>query len=276
MLKRIFSFTIFFFLIFSFFSISKSFANECTFGYSYFIPAENKAVLPCININDVCYYAEIRVTPDGEIVLEDIINTGIEVPYLDYESDILSYYDASLGKLFIPEMRIGGPFGIDDGPFEVVLIPYVEDEQIKFEVDRINYTMASNICEGTSMKAVMITIVMEDGYTLPYCLEFMGPKSFKDYWVNHFKEAGTNTSFLEVIELDSCPKAVYSCLYYIDDTDPNNYGLMYLYWYDSTTVLQINGLCTAMAQSGAGAGPQIFNEQVVGHLLNLGGLGVGF
>ena len=268
MLKKIFPFLMFFFLIFSFLLVISSMAKECTFGYTYLKPSENKVVLPCIDVEGICWYGEIRITPDGELVLDDLINTGIEVP-LDGEGDIVSLYASNYNFLHIPELRIGGPFGDDDGPFSVYLTPYLEDGQIKFKVDKIEYTMASNICEFSTMKAIYGEINMPD-YTLPFCLELTGPKAFKEGWIDIFKSSEANAGgYLSVIIRDSCPKSLYSCLYYIDESIPNNHGLMYLHWYQYESLPQINDLCLKMTTSQNGGGPQIFNEQVIGNLFKL-------
>ncbi len=273
MLKKIFFFSMFLFLIFSFSSVTNSMAKECTFGYSYYTPSKNKVVLPCIDVEGICWYGEIKITPEGEIVLDDLINTNIEVP-LGGEGDIVSYYDSDDNFLHIPELRIGGPFGDDDGPFSVYLTPYLENDQIKFKVDKIEYTMASNICEEISMKAVYMELRMPppDPYVLPLCFELMGPKAFKDGWINIFKTSEANLGgYLSVEVKESCPKetSTYSCLYYIDETNPNNHGLMYLYWYEYESLPQINNFCSSLAVSGDGGGPLIFNEGVVANLLNL-------
>ncbi len=256
--RLVFLFTVF--TLSSFISISAS-AEDCTFGYSYYEPSDNKVILPCIDVDSHCYYAEIRITPDNELVLEELTDTQLEVP-LTNESNIVATYVQELNTLEIPELRIGGPSGALAGPFKVSLIPYLEDHTVKFKVEEISPTPMSNICDINNtkqMKAVMeIFTPPGEMERVIGCVEFTGPKEFVDGWINIFKASEANTGgYVAFQYLNSCPKAVAGCLAHEEENDPEK-GQVYIYHYEASTVDQFNQFCNGLAKSEFGWGSLFF------------------
>ncbi len=258
------SFKMMFFLaIFTLISVSATWARaeDCTFGYSYYVPWDNRVILPCVDINSHCYYAEIRITPDNELVLEELTYTHLEVP-LTNESDIVATYIQEINSLEIPELRVGGPSGALAGPFKVSLRPYIEDNTVKFEIEEISPTPTSNICElnlTKHMKAVLeILTPPSEPERVIGCVEFVGPKDFVDAWIDVFKAGEANTGgYVEFLYLNSCPKAVAGCLVHEEENVPEK-GQVYVYHYDPFTVEQFNRFCNELAKSEFGWGSLFF------------------
>ncbi len=236
-------------------------AEDCTFGYTYYEPSENIVILPCIDVNSHCYYAEIRITPDNELVLQELMDTNFEVP-LTNESNVVATYLPELNILEIPELRIDGPSGALAGPFKVSLIPYSDNGSIKFKIKEISPTPMSNICDIYNTKKMKSVLEI---FTPPgemervlKCVEFIGPKEFVDAWIDLFKSNEANTGgYVEFLYLNSCPKAVAGCLIHEEENDPEK-GQIFVYHYDASTVDQFNQFCNEMARTEFGWGSLFF------------------
>lgn len=232
-------------------------AGECTFGRPYYMTDNSTAYLPCVILpvesgENTCYYAELTIGNEGRISLETLVDTGV-VPGQDdlqyasfFYQDWIDDSDPNLiGVLSLTELLIGGPDGMDGGPYNIELKTYRDDEgEIYFIIDTILPSTLTSICELTTGSHAAIDIYIMG---IQYCYEVEGEQEYVDAWKNHFmamQESATD-EYMVVLFADYCEPGVYSCLMDVESGSATGINTLMGFVYDESSREALAMTCMA-------------------------------
>jgi len=224
-------------------------AEECRFGYSYYDPLRSKVILPCLQVGGAegnCYYVEIEVRPNGDLVLNKVVDLNYQPNF--EEDSISSFYSPDFNFVHIPELRIGDPQGLEGGPYEVFLDLYEEGGEIKFRVSSIKAIPPTTYClEAYNEKAALIAIHIAGTVVKTWCLDFSGSKEFVDAWINTIKKMEQMSSEdlqVEILYPSHCPSALGACFWNeLNTSGPAYLNSVFVYVYDPYDIPFVEQVC---------------------------------